>query len=244
MKGILGAVSLTLLMVLIWIHEVPAQSWDFIYEGNEIPDDPVLGDDAWNVKGTSEVCEIIGNGELHIDDPDDKTCHLLRDAEEAGKGTLEARVKVLSQSGPLYTILMGIEDAVGYAWLDLFPDYVQIDAGGSYNVDMTEYHILRITRDEDEVIAYVDDEEVLKGGLTAASDRQGIIFGSGSTGGTGEHYWDYVVYTLAGAFSPEALPNYLSTLAVESKGKAATCWGMIKSEYSYPNRETCSRIES
>ncbi len=231
MKGALGAVSLTLLMVVIWIHEVPAQSWDFIYEGNEIPDDPVLGDDAWNVKGTSEICKITDKEELHIDDPSDKTCHLLRDAEEAGKGTVEARVKVLSQSGAVYTILMGIEDAVGYAWLDLFPDRVEIDGGGFHKVDMTDYHILRITRDEDEVTAYVDDEEVLKGGLRAASDRQGIIFGSGSTGGTGEHYWDYVVYTLAGAFSPEQLPNYPSTLAVESKGKAATCWGMIKSEY-------------
>jgi hypothetical protein len=183
------------------------------------------------VKGTSEICEITGNDELHIVDPSDKTCHLLRDAAEASKGTVEARVKVLSQAGVDYTILMGIEDAVGYAWLDLFPDRVRLHEQDSHNVDMTEYHILRITRNEDEVIAYVDDEEVLKGTLTAASDRQGIIFGSGSTAGTGEHYWDYVVYTLAGAFSPEELPNYPSTLAVESKGKAATCWGMIKSRY-------------
>ena len=231
MKGVLRIVSLALLVALIWIHEVPAQSWDFIYEGDEIPDDPVLGDDAWNVKGTSEICKITDKDELHIVDPDDKTCHLLRDAEQASKGTVEARVKVLSQAGVDYTILMGIEDAVGYAWLDLFPDRVQLHEGDSHSVDMTEYHILRITRDEDEVIAYVDDEEVLKGGLTTASDRQGIIFGSGSTGGTGEHYWDYVVYTLAGAFSPEELPNYPSTLAVEGCGKASTCWGMIKSIY-------------
>ena len=191
----------------------------------------MLGDDAWNVKGTSEISDITDDGELYLDDPSDKTCHFLRDAEEASKGTVEARVKVLSQSGAAYTILMGIEDAVGYAWLDLFPDRVEIDGDGVHNVDMTEYHILRITRDEDVVTAYVDDVEVLKGGLRAASDRKGIIFGSGSTGGTGEHYWDYVVYTLAGAFSPEELPNYLSTASVESIGKAAACWGMIKSEY-------------
>ena len=231
MKVLLSVFSLALLVALTWICEAPAQSWDFIYEGDEIPDDPVLGDNIWNVKGTSEICEVTDNDELHIVDPDDKTCHLLRDAAEAGKGTLEARVKVLSQSGADYTILMGIEDAVGYAWLDLFPDRVKIDSGDSHDVDMTEYHILRITRDEDEVMAYVDDEEVLKGVLRPTSDRQGIIFGSGSTGGTGEHYWDYVVYTLAGAFSPAELPNYLSTLAVDSKRKAATCWGMVKSGY-------------
>ena len=36
MKRTVGTLSLTLLIVLIWIHEVPAQSWDFVYEGNEI----------------------------------------------------------------------------------------------------------------------------------------------------------------------------------------------------------------
>ena len=60
-------------------------------------------------------------------------------------------------------------------------------------------------------------------------DGKDIIFGAGSTGGSSESYWDYVVYTTAGAFSPEELPNYTSKLAVEDEGKAATCWGMIKS---------------
>lgn len=60
-------------------------------------------------------------------------------------------------------------------------------------------------------------------------DGKDIIFGAGSTGGSSESYWDYVVYTTARAFSPEELPNYTSKLAVEDEGKAATCWGMIKS---------------
>ena len=230
MKRTVGIASLTLLIALVWTYEISAESWDFIYEGEKIPDDPALGDDVWNVKGTSEMCKITRDGELHVIDPNDKTCHLLRDIQDGGKGTVEARVKVLSQSGVEYTILMGIEDAVGYAWLDLFPDRVQIHNGASHNVDMTEYHILRITRDGNDVTVYVDDEKVLEGQPSPPSDRQNdIIFGSGSTPGTGEHYWDYVVYTAAGAFSPEELPNFLSTLVVESKGKVVTCWGNLKS---------------
>ncbi len=229
LKRTIGMLSLVLLTILMWTYEVPAASWDFIYECNEIPDDPALGDDVWGLTGTTDICEITPDGELHIIDPADKTCHLLQAIEDGEKATVEARVKVLSQAGVSYTVLLGIEDGARYTWVNLYPDYIQLDGGDSYTVDMTEYHILRIARDGDDVTVYVDDEEVIAGQPGGTGDRKDIIFGSGSTGGTGEHYWDYVVFTTEGAFSPEELPNYPSTLAVESKGKAATCWGMIKS---------------
>jgi hypothetical protein len=162
-KKTVGIASLALLIALAWTYGISAESWDFIYEGDKIPDDPALGDDIWNVKGTSDICKTTRDGELHIIDPNDKTCHLLRDIQDGGKGTVEARVKVLSQSGLDYTILMGIEDAVGYAWLDLFPDRVKIHDGASHSVDMTDYHILRITRDGNDVTVYIDDEKVLEG---------------------------------------------------------------------------------
>jgi len=234
MKRVLGTLLLALLMALAWAHEIPAVSWEYIYEGDKLPDDPALGDKAWGVFKTgginvSDVCEITADGELHVDDPADKVCFFLYDAESGEKGTVEVRVRVLSQSGVTYTILMGIEGDTD-AWLDLFPDRIQIEPGPSYNLDMTEYHILRVTRDGNDVTVYVDDEKAMEGQASAVSDRgNDIIFGAGSTAGTGEHYWDYVVFTTAGAFSPEELPNFLSTLAVESEGRLAICWGTLKS---------------
>jgi hypothetical protein len=144
--------------------------------------------------------------------------------------TVEARVRVLSQAGVGYSLLVGIEDGATDAWLDLFPDRVAIDNGGaSHNVDMKGYHILRVTEDaKKNIIIYVDDEKVLEGKAGGNSGRHDIIFGAGSTAGTSESYWDYVVYTTAGAFSPKELPNYMSTLAVDVAGKLPLKWAELK----------------
>ena len=229
MGRIVSVLSLVLLTALVWTYEIPAASWDFIYECDKLPDDSALGDKVWEVFGTSGIGKITPDGELRITDPADKVGFFMRKVKDAKNTTVEARVKVLSQSGVAYTILLGIEDGVTYAWLDLFPDGIQIHGGETHKVDMTKYHILRMTRDGDNITIYVDDEKVMEGRPGEAGDRKNIIFGAGSTAGTGEHYWDYVVFTTAGAFSPKELPNFPSTQAVESKEKVAICWGMLKS---------------
>jgi len=233
---IIGALSLALLMALAWTYEIPAVEWEHVYEGDELPDDPVLGNKVWSVfktagMKTSEVCKITPDEELHITDPNDKVCFFMQeDVKDVSKATVEAQVKVLSQSGVGYTILMGIEDGAIYTWLDLFPDHIQLEGSASHDVDMTEYHILRIARDGNDVTIYVDDEKVIEGQPGGTGPRKNIIFGAGSTGGAGEHYWHYVVFTTAGAFSPKELPNFPSTQAVGSKGKVATRWGTLKSQ--------------
>ena len=232
MQKIVGLLLLALLTTMIWTAETTAASWDFIYECDKLPDDSDLRDKVWEVyktqgMNTSDVCEITAKKELHIKDPNDKVCFFMQLVEEAEKATVEAQVKVLSQSGVDYAVLLGIEDGVRYTWLDLFPDRIQLDGGESHKVDMTEYHILRIARDGDDVTIYVDDEKVIEGQPGGTGDRKTIIFGAGSTGGEDEHYWDYVVFTTAGAFSPKELPNYPSTRVVESNGIVAFCWGFI-----------------
>jgi len=231
MKRIVGTLLLVLLMVLIWAYEIPAASWDFIYECDELPD---AGEwEIFKAEMVDDVCEITPDGELHITDPADKVCFIMPPVDNVEKSTIEVRVKALSQSGASYTILFGIEDAAVDAWVCLFPDHIQLyDGGPEHFLDMTEYHILRIAKDGSDVTVYVNDEAVIEGPIGSAADdrRDNIIFGSGSTGGTGEHHWDYVVYTGDGAFSPKELPNYfISTQAVESKGKVAITWGMLKS---------------
>lgn len=230
MKRIVETLLLVLLMALIQAYEVPAASWEYIYDGTKIPDDPALGDGAWKVFGTSAICKITPDGELHIVDPADKVCFFMRDIDNPFHVTYEARLKVLSQSGPGYTVDFTLEDGVLMTSVYLYPDRIE-RPGASHKVDMTKYHILRMTRDDDDVTVYLDDEKVIEGRAGGDSgDRKAFTFGAGSTSGTAEHYWDYVAYTTAGAFSPEELPNYPSTLTVESKGKVAIIWGMLKSQ--------------
>ena len=71
MRRLLETLLLALLMALVWTCGVPAASWDFIYGGDEIPDDPALGDNLWDLVGTTDICEITPDGELHFVDPAD-----------------------------------------------------------------------------------------------------------------------------------------------------------------------------
>ncbi|MEK6704727.1 MAG: hypothetical protein AABZ06_02980 [Bdellovibrionota bacterium] len=225
---------LTLLTILTCVYEIPAVSWEYVYEGNKLPDDPALGDNVWKVFKTdgiksSDVCKITPDGEIHITDPADKVCFFMRDIDDPSHVTYEARLKVLSQSGPGFTVDFTLEDGAVQTSVYLYPDHIE-SAGISHNVDMTQYHILRMTRDGDKVSVYIDDKKVIDrpaGG--DATSRKDFTFGAGSTGGAAEHYWDYVAFTTAGAFSPKELPNlFLSIQAVEGRDKLATRWATLK----------------
>jgi len=235
MKRILGTFSLALVIALVWAYEVPAQSWELIYECDKFPDDPALGDEAWvpyNPAGieSSDIAKITPDGELHFTDPDNMVRFFMRDHDDLENATIEARVKCLSQSGAYYTACLEIKDGGQTTGLGLFPGHISFAGKTEHFVDMTEYHVLRIVKTGADTMVYVDDEMVIEGPAGLSDDRHCPTFGSGSTGGAAEHYWDYVVYTTAGAFTPEELPNYfISSQAVESEGKTATCWGTLKS---------------
>ncbi len=226
---------LLLSSLLLFVSGSLAVDWDFVYEGDKLPDPAEWETYMTDGMAVSDIAEVAADGSLHVTDPDDKVMFFIPQVDGVENSTMEIRAKVLSQAGASYTILFGIEDAAVDAWIGLFPDRIQLyDGGPEHFLDMTDYHVLRLAKVGDKVTVYADDEMVIEGPIgSIADDRQdNIVFGTGSTGGTGEYFFDYVVYTGAGAFSPEELPNYfISTQAVESKGKAAACWGMIKSRY-------------
>jgi len=231
--------SLILLVALVWTSTLLAAEieWEYIYEGDILPDDPSLGDDAWELKGDNKFAEVTDQDELHIDDVGENHCFFLYNVADAAvmeQATIEARVKVLSQSGAAeFEVLVGMQDGSQSKWLDLFPDHIKLDSSSmTYDVDMTDYHILRMTRDGQEITIYLDDNEVIEGPHTGAGESwKGFIFGAGCTLCKSEQYWDYVVFTTEGAFSPDVLPSYASTLSVTSKGKLAECWGRVKSQF-------------
>jgi F5/8 type C domain-containing protein len=216
MKERLGIASL-ILAVFVWIPTLPAAdlAWEYIYEGDILPDDTSLGDDAWQLLGDNQFAEVTDEGELHIGDIGQNHCFFLYNLEDAAlmaEATIEARVKVLSQSGANFEVLVGMQDGSNSKWLDLFPDHILLNSTSStYDVDMTEYHILRMVRNADEIRIYVDDELVISEAHVGAGESWiGFIFGAGATTSTSEQYWDYLAFTTEGGFSPEDLPSYAS----------------------------------
>jgi len=187
--------------------------WEYVYDGDTLPDDTSLGADAWQLMGDNSLAEVTDQRELHIDDVGTNHCFFLYNIADSAlmqQATIEARVKVLSQSGVSFEVLFGMQDGSNSKWLDLFPDHIMLNgAGTTYDVDMTEYHILRMVRDAGDIRIYVDDLEVISEPYVGAGESWiGFIFGAGCTSCTSEQYWDYVAFTTQGSFSPEELPSY------------------------------------
>ena len=219
MKGRIGIAALMLLAVFFWTSTLTAQDliWEYVYEGDTLPDDASLGDDAWELVGDNQFAEVTDEGELRINDIGQNHCFFLYNVEDAAvmeEATIEARVKVLSKSGSAnFEVLVGMQDGSNSKWLDLFPDRVLLNNTTSeHSVDMTEYHVLRMVRNGELIRIYVDDVEVINESHTGAGESWiGFIFGAGCTSCRSEQFWDYLVFTMEGGFSPEELPSYAST---------------------------------
>jgi len=209
---------LVLLAFLFWTSPLHAAdpAWEYIYEGDILPDDASLGNDAWQLMGDNLFAEITDQGELHIGDIGVDHCFFLYNITDPAlmqEATIEARVKVLSQSGAAsFEVFFGMQDGSNSKWLDLFPDHILLDNSNyRYDVDMTEYHVLRMARNAGDIHIYVDDEQVLSESHVGAGETWiGFIFGAGCTLCRSEQYWDYLVFTTEGGFSPDELPSYAS----------------------------------
>jgi len=78
MRKAINVFSLALLTILVWTCGIFALEWEYIYEGDILPDDPALGDKAAGVYktagiNTSDVCDITPAGELLSRDSDSST---------------------------------------------------------------------------------------------------------------------------------------------------------------------------
>ena len=212
-KKLILFVSIIVVMVLTIEAGAADLTWEYIYEGDILPDDPLLGDKVWQLMGDNKFAEITDQGELHINDIGENHCFFLYNIAEADlmqEATIEARVKVLSQTGTNFEVLVGMQDGSNSKWLDLFPDHILLDSSNStYDVDMTEYHILRMVRNIENIRIYVDEDEVISISHVGAGESWiGFIFGAGATLSKSEQFWDYIVFTTEGGFSPEELPTY------------------------------------
>jgi len=102
MREVIRTTSL-ILAVLLWIPTLRAAdpAWEYVYEGDTLPDDTSLGADAWQLVGDN-FAKVTDQSELHIDDIGQNHCFFLYNVADSAlmqQATIEARVKVLSQSG-------------------------------------------------------------------------------------------------------------------------------------------------
>ena len=208
-----------------------AASWELVYTADVVPHDESLKDEKWNPwdptgpQGEKEFAKIEPKGELHINDNVvGKLLWYHRVIKDGTCVTMEARVKALKNTST-WNVFMGIESKADAIWVLMFPDQIKV-GDQSHKVDMTKYHIVRLVKDDKKATMYLDGQEVMKGNTEAKKKRSIIAFGSGTGGGEGESYWDYIAYTTSGAFSPQELSGPFA--AVRSEGKLATSWAAIK----------------
>ena len=218
--------------------EVNAADWDIVYDGSVVPHDKSLGKEAFlfgdanvekNLKDFVSVVkddDAVNGTALHIKDTKAEGGRLAFFKHEVkfDTGTAEVRVKSLENTDG-WAVGFGMGDGSLEIDVHMYPDHVEIHQGPKHDVDMKTYRIVRAVKEGKNATIYVDGKQVLKGVVSASTNL--FWWGAGSSNGIGDGYWDYLAYTLSGAFSPDKLPSPL-TASVESNGKLTTTWARIK----------------
>ncbi len=210
-----------------------AFTWEVKYEADKLP---TKSTPPWG--GNEKFAEIKPKGVLHINDTSSAGGDLAlitrpHDPKDMEVATIEIRVKSLSNSDG-WAVHVGIEDTVWSAVLFIFPDHIELwnVQNSVVKVDMTDFHVLRVAKNEDEVLVFIDNfgkgQEALKtkAASRACPECKRVLFGAGSSAGQGESFWDYVRYTTEGAFSEFEE----SDAAVNLNGKLTTTWASIKAQ--------------
>ena len=181
-------------------HHEEKTSWDVKYEANELPQNSTP---VWLFNyGSSNYTEEIINGKLHLTAFSGGAVSYCRDEESMSNAigtTVEARIKVIE--GAEGNVRVVIMDRAKSAELKLYNDKVCIDNVPYYYMNTTDdYHIYRITLKGDERKLYVDNKlriETTSGGTS--TNKQIWIWNIADA----EAYFDWVYYTLGGAFAPQ-----------------------------------------
>jgi hypothetical protein len=223
---------------LLFSLEGNAANWDIVYDGSILPYDKSLGKDVFlfgdanvekNLKDFVSVVkddDAVNGTALHIKDTKAEGGRLAFFKHEVNfdTGTAEVRVKSLENTDG-WAVGFGMGDGSLEIDVHMYPDRVEIYQGSKYDVDMKTYRVVRAVKEGKNATIYVDGKQVLKGVVFASTNL--FWWGAGSSNGIGDGYWDYLAYTLSGAFSPDKLPSPL-VAPVESRGKLTTTWASIK----------------
>jgi hypothetical protein len=174
--------------------------WNLEYTAADLP---VSATPSWTKNGTQT--ESVADGILHLTDSSDSDAIYYTRAESNISPTspviVEARVRVTSCSGdnsPGINIYNGSK--IGAIQFKTDKIEYLYDPSKYYNIDMTQYHLIKIVQLDDNIKVYVDGggTAVIDATLTNDTSSKDIYFGHIGTTGIGESYWDYVRYSYNG----------------------------------------------
>jgi hypothetical protein len=217
----------TLIAFLICASTTMAQQPQWvIYNADALPEIGAIFSDV-NIEGTIE------DGALHVNTIEGAPFSLKRTMPDLSSATMEVRVKVVETGGNQtgWSAYFGIHDPESVAYVLCEDVSLQVYASGCggwqpcpNEVDFSEFHTVRLTKDGTDFKVYLDGELLWEGQGEAGEVEEPVItLGDGTGTSDSNSYWDYIAFTL-GAFDP----TFPVGTAVEPVGKLATTWAEIK----------------
>lgn len=175
------------------------ETWDECYRGAVLPES---GEWPWGVSAGSNTTAAVEGDCLRVTDRGTAKGQLRFynrqwHADRKRGGVVEARLKVISCSGPAGVVLMAA-DGASETSLTFYPDRVEFGHGGhSHTMDTTAaFHTYRLELTGTRVRMSVDGRQVVDepSGLAkpAYNGRNLVGFGSLSSAATGDALWEYV----------------------------------------------------
>ncbi|MDD4102935.1 MAG: sialidase family protein [Kiritimatiellae bacterium] len=161
------------------------------------------------LSGGGNAVAIVSNGLFHVKDSGTQAGDMVamsqqwRACPQAG-AAVEARVKVVSCKG-MAGVMLGFSDGAHEDILTLYTDKIELNhAKLAYSMDTTvDFHVYRVEIKSNDVCVAVDGVAVIEGtGVfkhPAHEGRNRVSYGAGSSGATGEAFWDWVRWTEAPA---------------------------------------------
>ncbi len=185
-----------------------AAFWQTQYTGDLLPS---AAAPSWSVPEGSEVWASVSGGLLRVNDTSTAGNTKVKwarswNASPAVGTTLLTRARCASVGGD--TSLLGnlfVEDGVRAEQFKIMPDrLVAFNAGLTYLLDGTQFHVYRVTTKNTQFSVYVDEASspVMTGTLATSTSNNRVMFGSGASAGTQDIYFDYVKYSAGGDLPP------------------------------------------
>ena len=186
--------------------------WSCQYEADELPTDATP---PWTEPEGNGVTAWVDSGVLHVNDTVADWGAKVKWARSWGASpsvgtTLLARVKCNSVQDDPYLGNLFVDDGVLQEHFKIMTDRIEVgETAGTHYLDGTQWHIYRVTTRNDQFTVYVDEDPtpVMTGTMTAASDQNQVRFGSGASFAVQYIEFDYVYYTVSGAFAPGEGPS-------------------------------------
>ncbi|MDO8588077.1 MAG: fibronectin type III domain-containing protein [Armatimonadota bacterium] len=179
-------------------------SWQVMYEGDVLPS---AASPSWAFAGSESWASIV-SGAVRVNDNSTATGSYVTwrqgwVASNATGTTVETRMRCASityNSAQKNVELLDGTKSVGFL---LYTNKIEVIGGSSYNLTGSTYHTYRFTLQGNTFNVYLDggSTPILTGAPGTSATNQ-VKFGVAAYAGMQDIYFDYLYYTVAGAYPP------------------------------------------